>query len=242
MGDVVMEAAGITAASPQLGAPALRPCVAYVRVSTQRQGRSGLGLEAQRAAILRFAAAEGFDVRQELVEIETGKGSDALARRPQLAAALKAARKLGRGTPIICAKLDRLSRDVHFISGLMSEKVPFVIAELGRNVESFMLHIYAAVAEQERQVISRRTKDALAAAKARGKKLGGHRSVSDRTAAAARAYAESLRPIFDEHAALSANALAHELTRRGVATASGGTWKAMQVTRIRARLAKASRR
>ena len=93
--------------------------MAYVRVSTSRQGKSGLGLEAQQVAIARFATAEGFDVQQELVEIEHGKGSDAIARRPKLAMALKIARKLGHGTPIVCAKLERLSRDVHFISGLI---------------------------------------------------------------------------------------------------------------------------
>src|SRR5262249_39511019 len=103
--------------------------VGYVRVSTARQGKSGLGLEAQRAALARFAEAEGFELAAEFVEVETGKGSDALERRPQLAAALADARK--RKCAVAVAKLDRLSRDVHFISGLMAHKVPFVVAELG---------------------------------------------------------------------------------------------------------------
>ena len=99
-----------------------KPLVAYLRVSTKEQGRSGLGIEAQREAVARFAAAEGFKVAAEFIEIESGKGSDALDRRPQLAAALAEARRLGRGTPIAVAKLDRLSRDVHFISGLMAHR------------------------------------------------------------------------------------------------------------------------
>jgi len=121
--------------------------ICYARVSTARQGRSGLGLEAQRAAMARFAAAEGLTLAGEYVETESGKGSDALARRPQLAAALTEAKR--QGCPIVVAKLDRLSRDVHFISGLMSTKVPFVVAELGNDVDPFMLHLYAALAEKE---------------------------------------------------------------------------------------------
>src|SRR5665213_757160 len=144
--------------------------VGYVRVSTSAQGRSGLGLEAQRAAIARFAGAEGLDVTQVYEEIETGSGSDAMERRPQLAAALKAARKAK--SPVLVAKLDRLSRDVHFISGLMTHRVEFVVADLGRQPDPFVLHIYAALAEKERGMISARTKAGLAAAKARGTKLG----------------------------------------------------------------------
>ncbi len=104
--------------------------IAYIRVSTARQGKSGLGLEAQQAALARFAEAEGYNLIQTFKEVETGKGADALDRRPQLAAALKAARKLK--SPIIVAKLDRLSRDVHFISGLMSHKTPFNRRGTGR--------------------------------------------------------------------------------------------------------------
>ena len=114
--------------------------VVYIRVSTGRQGRSGLGLDAQRAAIARFAEAHGLRVAGEHVEVETGKGSaDVLDRRPQLAAALAAARKLK--CPVVVAKLDRLSRDVAFIAGLMAQRVPFVVAELGPDVDPFMLHI-----------------------------------------------------------------------------------------------------
>ncbi len=144
--------------------------IGYVRVSTSAQGRSGLGLEAQRATIARFAQAEGLDVAQVFEEIETGSGSDALERRPQLAAALKAASKAK--APVLVAKLDRLSRDVHFISGLMAHRVEFVVCDLGRQSDPFVLHLYAALAEKERSMISARTKAGLAAAKARGTKLG----------------------------------------------------------------------
>ena len=94
-------------------------------------------------------------VAHEFVEVETGKGADALDKRPQLAAALKMAKKLK--APVVVAKLDRLSRDVHFISGLMAQRVPFIVCALGRSVDPFTLHIYAALAEQERRMISQRT-------------------------------------------------------------------------------------
>jgi DNA invertase Pin-like site-specific DNA recombinase len=148
-----------------------RPIIAYHRVSTAKQGRSGLGLEAQREALGRFAAAEGFEIVREYTEVETGKGADALDRRPQLAAALADARR--RKCAISVAKLDRLSRDVHFISGLMAERVPFIVAELGADVDPFILHLFAALAEKERAMIATRTRDALKRAKARGVKLGG---------------------------------------------------------------------
>lgn len=144
--------------------------IGYVRVSTTSQGRSGLGLEAQRAAIVRFAGAENLEVAEIFEEVETGAGSDALDRRPQLAAALKAARKAK--APVLVAKLDRLSRDVHFISGLMSHRVEFIVCDLGRQSDPFVLHLYAALAEKERGMISARTTAGLAAAKARGTKLG----------------------------------------------------------------------
>src|SRR5262249_34918971 len=116
--------------------------VSYIRVSTSGQGRSGLGIEAQRQTLGQFAKAESFEVVREFVEVETGKGADALDRRPQLKAALVAARKLK--CHVAVAKLDRLSRDVHFISGLMAHKVPFLVAELGPDVDPFVLHLFAA--------------------------------------------------------------------------------------------------
>jgi DNA invertase Pin-like site-specific DNA recombinase len=210
--------------------------VSYLRVSTAQQGKSGLGLEAQRAAVAKFAADNGMHIEQELVEVETGKGSDALERRPQLAAALKAAKKAK--CSVVVAKLDRLSRDVAFIAGLMSQRVPFVVAELGPNVDPFTLHIYAALAQQERRMISDRTRAGLAAAKARGLALGNAAvAVANRNAAIERA--EALRPVFAELAGLSAHKAADALNRRSVATPTGAPWSAKTVLRVRERLAAA---
>lgn len=146
--------------------------VGYLRVSTSEQGRSGLGLEAQRAAVERFAADNGWHLLAVLEEVQSGKGSDAEERRPVLREAMDMARKAKAG--IVVAKLDRLSRDVAYIAGLMAKNVPFFCANLGVDVDPFMLHMYAAVAQQERRMISERTKAALAAKKARGMRLGTH--------------------------------------------------------------------
>lgn len=205
----------------------MKPAIAYLRVSTNGQGKSGLGLEAQRQAVARFVEAEGFEIGGEFIDIETGKGADALSKRPQLAKALAAAKHNG-GCPVIVAKLDRMSRDVSFISGLMAKRVPFVVAELGPNVDPFMLHIYAAVAEKERALISERTKEALAAAKARGVKLGnpdlGRAQAKSRATrmAQADAFAANVLPIIRDIQASGATSLrqiAAALDARGIATA-----------------------
>jgi DNA invertase Pin-like site-specific DNA recombinase len=214
----------------------MKPAIAYCRVSTQRQGRSGLGLEAQEAAIDRFCATEGFEVLARFVEVETGKGADALEKRPQLAAALEAARKAK--CPVIVAKLDRLSRDVAFIAGLMAQRVPFIVCDLGSNADPFMLHIYAALAEQERRMISTRTKVALSAAKARGVQLGNQKQ-ADANAAKARDFAEALREIFEGLPGWpywSSRAIAAELNRRNIVTPTGGQWHSETVRRLRQRL------
>ena len=212
----------------------MQAAVAYIRVSTQKQARSGLGLEAQQAALAAFANAEGFDLVETFTETETGKGADALDRRPQLAAALNVAKK--HKAPIIVAKLDRLSRDVHFISGLMSHRTPFIVAELGADADPFMLHLFAALAEKERRLISQRTKAALAAKKAQGVKLGGLRAKGIEARDEANARAELLRPLFAELEGLSANAIAREFNARGVATPTGKPWSAVTVLRVKARL------
>jgi DNA invertase Pin-like site-specific DNA recombinase len=131
-----------------------------------------------------------------------------------------------------------VSRDVHFISGLMVHKIPFVVAELGPDADPFMLHIYAAVAEKERRLISQRTKDALAAAKARGIKLGGlnAQGVENRTKAKRRA--EALRPILAQLAGMSARAIAAQLNVRRVPTPSGVLWSHKTVIRLQHRLAR----
>jgi DNA invertase Pin-like site-specific DNA recombinase len=219
-----------------------KAAVAYLRVSTAKQGRNGLGIEAQRQAVEAFATAHGFTITGEYVEVETGKGSDALERRPQLAAALQVARKLGKGTPVIVAKLDRLSRDVAFIAGLMAQKVPFIVAELGADADPFMLHLYAALAEKERALISVRTRAALQAAKARGVRLGNRVNLDQARqhgravqAAEAARHARNLLPVVREVQAAGAGTLAKiaaALNARGVPTARGGTWAPMQVKRV----------
>lgn len=215
------------------------PLIAYLRVSTDRQGRSGLGIEAQRANIERFAEGEGYAVVAEYMEVETGKGADALDRRPKLAAALQDARKR-KGT-VVVAKLDRLSRDVHFISGLMAHKVPFIVTELGADVDPFMLHIYAALGEKERRLISSRTKAALAVKKAQGVVLGGPALDAAREASAvvvranADRHAARVLPVIHDiqkAGATSLRDIATALNGRGVRTARGGTWHAMTVKNL----------
>jgi DNA invertase Pin-like site-specific DNA recombinase len=214
--------------------------VAYLRVSTGQQGKSGLGIEAQRAAIATFAAAEGLTITAEFVEVETGKGADALDRRPVLTAALAAARKAK--VPVIVAKLDRLSRDVAFISGLMAHKVPFVVAELGADADPFMLHLYAALAEKERAIISQRTRAALAAKKAQGTLLGNRTNLADAQArgmatnrATASAFARNVLPVIREvqaGGATSFQAIADALNARGVRAPRGGAWQPTSVRNI----------
>jgi DNA invertase Pin-like site-specific DNA recombinase len=211
----------------------MKPIVAYYRVSTQKQGRSGLGLDAQREQLQRFAAGEGFDIIAEFTEVETAKGADALSRRPQLNAAITEAAK--SGCAIAVAKLDRLSRDVHFISGLMAHHVPFLVAELGPDVGPFVLHLFAALAEKERSMISKRTVAALASAKARGIQLGNpEQARKNREAALLRA--QLLADTFDAFDDLSANAAARKLNELNVPTPRGLPWSAKTVLRVRARL------
>ena len=222
-----------------------RVLVAYLRVSTTQQGKSGLGIEAQREAINQFAMAEGYELIGEYVEIETGKGADALERRPVLRVALAAARRAKAA--IVVAKLDRLSRDVAFISGLMAQRVPFIVTALGANADPFMMHIYAAVAEQERKAISKRTTEALERAKAGGKVLGlagpkrvGHaQRVSELGEAAVRIEADrhagNVRPIVNQLRAsgfTTLRAIAAELNTRGVRTARGGAWHSTTVRNL----------
>lgn len=211
--------------------------VAYLRVSTDRQGRSGLGLEAQREAVARYAAEAHLELVGEYVEVETGKGSNALARRPQLLAALTEAKR--RKAKLVLAKLDRLARNVHFISGLMETGVDFAVADMP-NADRFQLHLYAALAEKEAEVISHRTKAALAAAKARGTILGKHGAVlaeQNQADAIAR-----LQPLADRLTAmrgegLSMRAMIAALNDSGVASPAGGRWHLTNLHRALKRLA-----
>jgi len=221
--------------------------VGYLRVSTDQQGKSGLGIEAQRSAIRSFAEREGFEVDRWFTEVETGKGSDALTRRPKLAEALKLAKKLR--APVLVAKLDRLSRNVHFISGLMAERVEFIVTDLGRQADPFILHLYAALAEKERTLISERTKAGLQAAKRRGQRLGMHnktkaeaRVIRERGALAnqraaqvwAKAHRWQIEGALKEAGSLLG--VARLLNEKGVATPNGGAWYASSVSNVARRL------
>jgi DNA invertase Pin-like site-specific DNA recombinase len=214
--------------------PTVKAAIAYIRVSTSQQRKSGFGLEAQQAAVARFAEAEGYALVETYEEVETGKGSNTLELRPQLAAALKAARK--HKAPIIVAKLDRLSCDAHFISGLMARMTPFIVAELSADADPFMLHSYAALAGKERRYISQRTRDALAAKKSQGVKLGGLNAKGIANREEARQRAEALRPVFAGLAGLSHRKMAAELNAMGVATPAGGQWHAVTVKRVLERI------
>jgi DNA invertase Pin-like site-specific DNA recombinase len=216
--------------------------IAYLRVSTQRQQRSGLGIEAQRATIARFAEAESLTIVAEYVEAELGKGADALVLRPQLAAALAAAKKAK--CSVIVSKLDRLSRDVAFVSGLMAQRVPFLVAELGRDADPFLLHLYAALAEKERRLISERTRAALAAKKANGIKLGNRRNIAHagelgrgvQTKAADR-FVANLMPVIEAirgTGATTLEAITQSLNQRGIRTARA-EWYASSVMNVLAR-------
>ncbi len=217
--------------------------IAYYRVSTQRQGRSGLGLEAQRTAVEQFAASNGMSIAGVYTEVETGKGADALDRRPQLAAALAVARQ--QRCPVIVAKLDRLSRDVAFIAGLMASRVPFIVAELGTDADPFMLHLYAALAEKERRMISDRTKAALASRKINGLKLGNPTNAAMAAAKGrqisvreANRFAQAVLPIIEAiqcSGITSLRGLAIALNNRGVRTARNGRWQVSNVRNVLAR-------
>jgi DNA invertase Pin-like site-specific DNA recombinase len=216
--------------------------ISYLRVSTARQGASGLGLEAQRAAVQAFAVTGGHRIVAEYLEVESGKKAD----RPQIAAALAACR-LHRATLVI-AKLDRLARNVAFIANLMDGGVDFIACDMP-HANRLTLHLLAAIAEHEREMISQRTKAALAAAKARGVKLGNpngaaallagckeaaKRSAAKRTAVA-KAERAAIQPLLEQliaHGLSSSRDLARELNTSGVPSPAGGAWYPQQVQRI----------
>jgi DNA invertase Pin-like site-specific DNA recombinase len=215
--------------------------VAYYRVSTQRQGRSGLGLEAQQTAVQNYLNGGDWRLVAEVTEVESGKRSD----RPKLAEALKLCRL--HSATLIIAKLDRLARNVAFISNLMESGVDFHAVDFPQ-ANRLTVHILAAVAEHEAKMISERTKAALAAAKRRGVKLGGYRGTTitkamhkaGQAAIAKRvdARAADLMPTIAElqaAGATSLRAIAAGLNERGIPTARGGKWSAVQVFRVLSR-------
>ena len=216
-----------------------RRFVSYLRVSTDRQGRSGLGLEAQRAAVAAHLSGGAWTLLDEMVEVESGK---ATADRPQLARAMALCRLTG--ATLCVAKLDRLSRDAHFLIGLDRADVDFVAVDMP-NANKLTVGIMALVAQQEREAISSRTKAALIAAKARGKKLGGYRGVPPPNPAKASAdriakadlFASRVTPLVCElqGSGMTMGAIARELVTRGVRTARGGTWTGQGVKNLLAR-------
>jgi DNA invertase Pin-like site-specific DNA recombinase len=209
--------------------------VSYLRVSTERQGQSGLGLEAQRAAIAVYTSGRG-DLVAEFVEVESGKRSD----RPELEKALAEAKRAG--AVLVIAKLDRLARNVAFIATLIERKIEIAACDMPEANRVF-LHIMAAMAEHEAQAISDRTKAALAAAKARGQALGwsipgrqdeqrdAARKGAARNAEKADRHAGTVRPLIAslKGQGMSLRAIAAELNARNVKTARGGDWHAMTV-------------
>ena len=214
----------------------LKPIVAYYRVSTDKQGRSGLGLEAQQKAVQDYASIYGRDIAATFTEVESGTNAD----REQLARALAEAKRI-KGTLVI-AKLDRLARDVHFVSGLMKSGVDFVAADMP-SADKTMIQIFAVMGEWERDKISERTRAALAAAKARGVKLGNPvwAETIDKARAAnsdrARVWAENILPTIRSiqvqgQPRPSLREIAAELNRRGIRTARGGKWYAATVQRV----------
>ena len=208
--------------------------LSYLRVSTDKQGRSGLGLEAQRQAVMSYLDGGRWELAGEFTEVESGKHAERIELQKALAACKKLKAKL------VIAKLDRLSRNLAFIATLMESGVEFVAVD-NPHANKLTVHILAAVAQHEREMISERTKAALAAAKKRGQRLGNPNLAEAAklgTAAVkanARRFAANVRPIIEEimrGGATSANAIAAKLNERNVRTARGGKWSHMQVGAI----------
>jgi DNA invertase Pin-like site-specific DNA recombinase len=213
--------------------------IAYTRVSTVQQGRSGLGLEAQQAAVQAYVSARGELVGQ-YTEIETGKGANALDKRPELRAALSRCRSAG--AVLVIAKLDRLARNVHFVSGLIKSGIDFVAADMpGAN--KVMIQMHAVMSEWERDQIAARTRSALAAAKARGVELGkaGPANLRPNIEARRRAadeFADRLAAVLAgfQAANVSQREQVRQLNQLGIGTARGGRWGLLQLQRVHQRL------
>lgn len=208
--------------------------VAYYRVSTDKQGKSGLGLEAQRKAVEDFLDGGNWELVEEFTEIESGCRKD----RPELERAMAACRK--HKATLVIAKLDRLARNVAFVANLMESGVEFVAVDMPQ-ANKLTVHILAAVAEHERAMISQRTKDALAAAKARGVKLGNPNIAMARAKgqlvikSKADKHAQNVLPVITairDAGVTSLRGIANALNQRGIETARGGSWHAASVGRI----------
>ena len=207
--------------------------IAYYRVSTAAQGRSGLGLEAQQAAVKAFLQGRDHDLVGQFIEVESGRNSE----RPRLGEALALARKLK--ATLVIAKLDRLARSVSFIANLMDAGVEFVACDMPA-ANRLTLHIMAAVGEAEARMISERTVAALAAARARGVRLGNHKNLPDAQAAGHRTMVQeaddhaakvlaTIREIV-RHGTVSVHKIASTMNERGVPTRRGGAWSGTSVS------------
>lgn len=214
----------------------MKAAIALTRVSTSEQGKSGLGLAAQEAAIRSFATTEGFEIVEVVEEVASGKLG--LADREGLRSALAKAKKLK--CPVIVAKLDRLSRDVAFISGLMSRGIPFIVAELGSDVDPFVLHLFAALSEKERKMIGSRTKAALAPMVGTGA-LGNKTNLKEAqakgqatNAAKAAAFAAKMFPLINERKAknMTLDQIAADLNSQFIPTFTGREWHKSTVSRL----------
>ena len=202
--------------------------VTYFRVSTQRQGASGLGLDAQRVVVERYLSERSKTAVGEFCEVETGKGANALEKRPQLRLALEMCKRTG--ATLLIAKLDRLARNVHFVSGLIETGVDFIAADMP-NANKVMIQMHAVMSEWERDQISERTKAALAAAKSRGVILGATgpsnlRRHTEQRQVEARAFRERLQPVLTGFATLglSRREMVAQLNSLGITAPRGGTW------------------
>lgn len=209
--------------------------ISYLRVSTGKQAASGLGLESQQSTIQDFIVKNGGELLQEVIEVESGRKDN----RPELLKALSLCRK--HNATLLLPKLDRLSRSVSFISRLMDSGIRFVVCDMP-TASDFTLHIYSAVAQEERRLISERTKNALAAAKARGVRLGENgRILACNNYAAAIDFAESLRPKIEElrtSGHKTCQSLCDELNRLQIPTFRGNntSWHIPQVHKLLKRL------
>ena len=210
--------------------------VAYYRVSTQKQGNSGLGLEAQEHVVSNYLKIGDYELIEAFTEVETGKGANALEKRPQLRGALNLCRK--SGATLIIAKLDRLARNVHFVSGLIETGCEFIAADMP-HANKVMIQMHAVMSEWERDQISSRTKAALQAAKARGVKLGqmGISNLQSNVALRqldSKLFAENLKGQVEgfKLRGLTQRGMAEELNRVGITTIKGGKWRLNQLQRI----------
>lgn len=231
----------------------MHAAIGYLRVSTPEQGRRGFSLETQRREIADFGAREGFSVNSWYQDVQTGRGADALQLRPRLAAALKEAKLRRRA--LIVSRLDRLSRNVHFVSGLIEHRVHFRVAALGKDCDPFVLHIYAWLAEQERKLISERNEAAAAARKLRGHQytfqtvskaerrriaaLGraAKTKAANERAEACRLHIEwALRQPAVYGKQISFHCAAAKLNERNIESPYGGVWSGMQLRSMAVRL------